>query len=353
MIELKGALHVHSTYSDGTGTVSDIIAAARAAGADFVLLSDHDTLAAKREGWDGWHDGVYLLAGFEVTPGWRGHCVVVGVDRCMGYALMSEKDYLEDVGRQGGFAFAAHPMGEHKLGFNIKHARWNRWHDLNLTGMEIWSYMHDWIADLQFWRVHEYYDFCKHPEKRIAGPNPELLRLWDRIGARRRFVGVSGLDCHARRMPIMDITLFPYEDMFKALRTHLFVEELKGDGTDGPRLMRALASGDCFVGYDLAADSSGMQFGGHCSCGRDLRMGEEHPYHGTVSLEMHVPLQAELTLLKDGRTVQKAVARSITVEVDSPGVYRAEARLPDMPWIFTNPIYLRERSWIAGATDVD
>ena len=35
-------------YSDGTGTVPEIAAAARANGLDFVLLTDHDTLAAAR-----------------------------------------------------------------------------------------------------------------------------------------------------------------------------------------------------------------------------------------------------------------------------------------------------------------
>src|ERR671934_492935 len=70
--------HVHSTYSDGTATVPEVLAAARDAGAGAVLLTDHDTLAARREGWEGPHDGVFLLVGTEVSPR-QGHYLAFGV----------------------------------------------------------------------------------------------------------------------------------------------------------------------------------------------------------------------------------------------------------------------------------
>src|SRR5882672_10719341 len=71
--------HVHSTYSDGTATVPELLGAARDAGADAVLLADHDTLGARRDGWEGMHDGVFLLVGTEVSPK-QGHYLAFGVD---------------------------------------------------------------------------------------------------------------------------------------------------------------------------------------------------------------------------------------------------------------------------------
>src|SRR5215207_6997111 len=50
IIDLACVIHCHSTYSDGTGTVSEIAAAASRAGVDAVLLTDHDTLEASRRG---------------------------------------------------------------------------------------------------------------------------------------------------------------------------------------------------------------------------------------------------------------------------------------------------------------
>ena len=70
--------HVHSDYSDGTATVPELMSAARAAGAGAVLLTDHDTLGARRDGWEGMHDGVFLLVGTEVSPK-QGHYLAFGV----------------------------------------------------------------------------------------------------------------------------------------------------------------------------------------------------------------------------------------------------------------------------------
>ena len=53
MHDLACVVHLHSLYSDGTGTVPEIARAARASGVDVVLLTDHDTLEARRRGEEG------------------------------------------------------------------------------------------------------------------------------------------------------------------------------------------------------------------------------------------------------------------------------------------------------------
>ena len=64
----KGAVHIHTRYSDGSGGMGEIIEAAQRAGLDFIVISDHNKLDAKYDGWEGWHDGVLVIAGAEVTP---------------------------------------------------------------------------------------------------------------------------------------------------------------------------------------------------------------------------------------------------------------------------------------------
>jgi hypothetical protein len=61
VFDISCVAYVHTTYSDGTATVSELLAAAREAGAEAVLLTDHDSLGARRDGWEGAHDGVFLL----------------------------------------------------------------------------------------------------------------------------------------------------------------------------------------------------------------------------------------------------------------------------------------------------
>ena len=78
--DLACVVHLHSTFSDGTGTVPEIMRAARRAGVDVVMLTDHNTLEAKRRGYEGWHDGVLLLVGEEVTPRRENHYLAFDVD---------------------------------------------------------------------------------------------------------------------------------------------------------------------------------------------------------------------------------------------------------------------------------
>ena len=43
--DYAGAIHIHTVYSDGTGTFDDIAAAGTTAGMDFLITSDHNTLS--------------------------------------------------------------------------------------------------------------------------------------------------------------------------------------------------------------------------------------------------------------------------------------------------------------------
>ncbi|UCF10684.1 MAG: PHP domain-containing protein [Candidatus Bipolaricaulota bacterium] len=67
-----GDLHVHSSASDGTQTVSELALEARASGVGILALTDHD--AVPPEILDRWSrlDGVGLLAGVEVKVSFHG-----------------------------------------------------------------------------------------------------------------------------------------------------------------------------------------------------------------------------------------------------------------------------------------
>ena len=54
-LRYSGVIHVHSLYSDGGGTVDDIIESGHKTGLDFIILTDHDTLQARLDGKQGYH----------------------------------------------------------------------------------------------------------------------------------------------------------------------------------------------------------------------------------------------------------------------------------------------------------
>ena len=68
LFDVSCVIHVHTTYSDGTATVAEVLDAARTSGADALLVTDHDSLGARHDGLEGMHDGVFLLVGTEVSP---------------------------------------------------------------------------------------------------------------------------------------------------------------------------------------------------------------------------------------------------------------------------------------------
>ena len=67
--DYAGVIHLHSDYShDGRTSILEIVEVTRANGIDFVMLTDHDWLQAKHDGYERSYDGVHLFIGIEVTP---------------------------------------------------------------------------------------------------------------------------------------------------------------------------------------------------------------------------------------------------------------------------------------------
>jgi hypothetical protein len=105
---LHGAYHVHSTRSDGRGDDEEIARAARAAGLDFVILTDHNLkeLPPPR-----YREGVLLISAEELsTP--VGHLVALGLPRALTEAERHEHA-VDNVLALGGFPILAHPVQRH------------------------------------------------------------------------------------------------------------------------------------------------------------------------------------------------------------------------------------------------
>ena len=108
--DISCVIHLHSTHSDGTGTVAEIARAGERAGVDVVLLTDHDSLAAARCGEEGWHGRTLLLAGHEVSPVGRNHLLVFGVDEEIDWRGMTPAQIAQAARDAGGLGIAAHPF---------------------------------------------------------------------------------------------------------------------------------------------------------------------------------------------------------------------------------------------------
>src|SRR5215207_3920616 len=239
--DLSCVVHLHSTHSDGTGTVEEIAAAGRAVGLDVILLTDHDTLAARDRREDGWHGSVLVLVGEEVSPKDQNHYLAFGIDRVIDHTGMTPADIAAAVREAGGFGFAAHPFsrGNPALG---RAAKAMPWRDLEcVDGIELWNFVGDSGEQFAGWR--------------------DALRF----GRVRRVAMIGGLDAHqvgkriAGRVPVK---LMSYERSFRMLTTHVLVPDLlSGDvARDRALVFDALRAGRTYIARDWLAPARGFTF---------------------------------------------------------------------------------------------
>ncbi len=341
MHELAGAFHLHSCYSDGSGTLREITAAARAAGTDFFVLSDHDTLQPRRDGWHGWHDGVLVIAGVEISCKRHCHVVATGPDEVAGLRHKPLRRVLFDLRNQRARAFVAHSHPARIHGWHLKAGGLNEWEVPGFTGVELWAFLHDVTDGLYVWQIPSLLTLYRH---RITGPHPDTLAHYDLITRKRRFVALGSLDNHAVAVPFFGARILPYEVGFRTLRNHVLVEDLAGDAADADRVMDAIADGRVFLALDLDEDARGFRFEAEVG-GQTVHMGDQRIGAGPARLRVRSPRPARLTLRKDGRVVAEAETDALDHRAEEPGVYRVEARIGGRPWVYTNPIYLRPEGW--------
>jgi hypothetical protein len=353
VIDLTCVIHVHSTHSDGTGTVREIAQAAAAAGVDVVLLTDHDTLSARYHGHERWWGSVLVCVGEEVTQRPGHHYLAFGVDHPIDHHGMAPEEVVRAVAAAGGVGFAAHPfsVGSPLLS-RVPAAGWLDPTPREATGLELWSMVTDATERLRSWRDVARFLLAPGAAPQMDHPREEALRAWDRAGASRRVVAIAGLDAHqfGLRLPGGHVIApVSYKRSFELLRTHVLLERPTSGDADADRaaVYDALREGRCYIARDALAPAGGFRFWAEGS--HHVEMGEEAPASGGFTLHVRLPRSADVRIVRDGNELAHAArATSLTAAAREPGVYRVEASLRDRgrqrSWIISNPIYLRASS---------
>jgi hypothetical protein len=343
MHDLACVVHLHSLYSDGTGTVPEIARAASRAHADVVLLTDHDTLEAKEGGEEGWYGDVLVLVGEEVSPRRRNHYLAFGLDETIDHKGLDGAGICRAVRDAGGFGFAAHPFSQGSPRF--ERAPGMPFDALDceaLHGIELWSFVNDTAERAA--SIAEIARFVTMPSRALADPPERNMRGWDELCRTRRVVAIGGLDAHQfgkRVGSFVPLRVMSYRRSFRQIRTHVLCEEAPTREVEHDReqVYDALRDGRCYIAVDAIAPAHGFTFEAN-----DLPMGAE-ARAGRRTLRTRVPLPARLRLLRDGNEIAAAGGEGLEHEVEDPGVYRVEAyrhaRGRERTWILSNPIYLR------------
>ena len=349
--EWVGAIHVHTVASDGGGTVDEVARAARAAGLDFVTLTDHNTWAMPAPIY---RDGRLLVLGEEASVP-AGHILVIGGDdpevrRTRRSAAAERGTPLgPSVPAGGGLRIVAHPEGPG--------TPWTYWDASGFDALEIWN----WDTDLRddglgdWWRA-----LLLLPTEPVGAmlelvDRPALtLERWDELLAGgHRTAAVCSVDAHSNVRLTEGVALrFPaYQDLFRLARQHVLLgAEPTGDAArDAALVTEALRLGRGFCALDAVADASGFRAAavnerGAATFGDVLRWGG-----GPLRITASAPVLAAPTvtrLFRDGSLVSEGRGPGYdSGDLAEPGAYRLEVYVELarglVPWIFTNPIWVR------------
>lgn len=354
MFELTANVHMHTTYSDGTGSHQDLVQAALDTGLDVLIATDHNVLVNGPEGYyaEG-EDQVLLLIGEEVHDRTRDpqkdHLLVFGAGEEMADKAEDPQQLIDAVRRSDGLSFIAHPVDPAAPAVDQDDISWVSWDVHGFTGIELWNAFSEFKSLLKSKWHALFYAF--QPRRIARGPFPEALQRWDQLTSNgNRVVAIGGSDAHAlaASMGPLKRTVFPYRFHFQGVNTHLLTPRpLRGKmHQDRKMILDALRQGHAFIGYDLPAPSQGFRFKAH-GLDEQAIMGDEITAHGGVTLQITLPKRAECRLIRDGKTLKTWDNREICSHTTTePGVYRVEAYHPYKArlrgWIFSNPIYVRK-----------
>lgn len=351
---IAGAFHIHSSRSDGTGTPDEIAAAARRAGLQLIVLTDHGD-GTRRPDPPQYVNGVLCLDAVEISTA-DGHYIAVGIPKAP-YPLGGEgRDVVEDVKRLGGFGVVAHPdsaKGE---------LRWREW-AAPFDAIEWLNADSEWRDETTGRLARALATYPLRPVETLTSlldrPATTLQR-WDVLTEHRPVVGLAGADAHARvglRDDAADphwsrafIRLPGYPASFGSFSLRVELDRpLTGDAsTDAASVMTALTRGRLYTAIDGVATPPNFDFVAR-SGRHSARQGEPLDLDGplVVDIGSNAPGGSSIVLFRDGEVVARGGARTLHQALPpGPAVLRAEVWLagttekPPLPWIVSNPIYV-------------
>jgi PHP domain len=350
LFDYTGVIHLHSSFSfDGSTPLEKILQSANKNKIDFLMLTDHDHLRARSEGWEGWHGNTLLIVGQEISPRFN-HYLAFNIKKPISYLDdpkgTKPQKYIDAVNEQGGFGFIAHPDHEGTKMFHVKHYHWNDWTVQGYQGMGIWDFMTDWQKSLRGYFIGLFSFFF--PVWFLHGPKSVTLQRWDALNQIHKTVGIGELDNHAGTEKIFGINfiVYPFDLAFKFVRTHVLTEnELHGNSqSDIKNIVQALLYGRTYFALEYFREAHGFCFF-IVQKDREYHMGDDFALAGQAELTVSLPAKASVRVIRNGSLWAQHQTENLALPISEAGIYRIEVYLKSYgklrPWIFSNPLFIR------------
>lgn len=333
--ELIGAIHVHSSLSDGRLSPEKIAEEARKSGLDFVILTDHGNPNLKVIEREGEINGISIVAGSEISL-FEGSLLAVGIKKPSYKISPVPNEAIDDIKELGGVSIIAHPE---KTKNNDK-----IWDLTKIDGMEIIDLDDEILRKgipsifkaFLIYPINSRYALLSLVER----PNDQIT-IWDKMLEKGKISGFYGLNLHGK------VWIFPfsYSKIFNLMRIHIPIEGRKPESFEEVKkiIIKSLREGNFFSAIDGAGDSRGFKFylSGEGNFGKDSYLRLVLPFKSKF----------EAVLFKNGLKFFSTEKENSIIKINEKGVYRVEVYLKDspvlkrnVPWILSNPVFLVEKT---------
>ncbi|SEU23796.1 hypothetical protein SAMN05443572_106593 [Myxococcus fulvus] len=336
---IRGAFHVHTTRSDGRGSPLDVVLAAKAAGLDFVLLTDHNDFTPPAPTWG---EGVLLIPGVEISTS-SGHLVAFGMERPLEGMTrwMPAADAVKAVEAAGGMTVLAHPVQKKNPWTDEPTAREAKGFELYSADTFFRHAMRNPVSRL-LPAVGAYLANPMHGVMVLVAPEPEPGARFMELSQEQPKRSFCAHDAHG---------LPSYESVFSSLAMYLPPEQLPAplpkDAKEAAALVtRALRGGSALCSFRALGEPEGFALEGVDPEQREARVGDVLKVRlpGLPDVDtVRVQVWGEGRLGEDGTSVELTGEGLVRVEVWAKGPGRffgSEWR----PWIVPNPVRVLPRT---------
>lgn len=318
-----GAIHIHTKLSDGTGDINLISKAAKKAGLNWIIITDHNNFDIE----EGFYNGVCVIKGEEISPSTSNHYIALGIKNLINPSDNTQK-FVDEVRAQGGFGFAAHP-DEADNRKNKAHPI--KWTDKSVVpdGIEIWNWFSDWADDYDESNIFKiaYSYFFRH--KLIQGPHKETLKWWDELNKNSEHIipAIAGVDAHALKISkyIIPIKIFPYKDCFKTLANIIPLENKPPEDFEEQKNLIL----------------SSIKNGNNIMINRHVKKDIPLIYVEDKSIIIKLSTKAQIKIIQNGNPIHSEINNNLKFPIQEKKKYRVEVYLKNQPWIFSNQISIK------------
>jgi hypothetical protein len=331
-----GVIHVHTTESDGTKTLEEVVAIGQQVDLDFILFADHMNLHNKENGKEGYYGNTLAIVGYEHNdPNDNNHYLIY--DSPGVYPKeMSVTEYVAAAGADHALGVIAHPDEVRPREGQYPPYPWTDWSVTAFNGIELWNQMSEWMERLT--SVNKLL-MAFSPRKSMIGPPKLTLERWDALNLQRKVFGIASVDAHAfpAKVGPFTVEIFPYKVHFRSIRTYFMLAEPLSSEFEVAKRQLFEAFRDCRVYCTNVRWGNPLGFSFTASNGiSQIIAGGSLKSIDNVTIKVESPSKGLIRLIHNGQSLVDTIAKTYEHQVREAGVYRVEIWKRGRGWIFSN-----------------